>query len=123
MGLRPVRPNNQWVWSLRQEGIKGLGLCLLDLSHPFERTEPLSLPLPLPKRIQRKRWCPPLLLEDPYRLHQTHKWNQVGTIWHRDLWYNIHVIQHAILYDHCSEYGILQIGIRALMLNHLEMAY
>ena len=37
MGLRPVRPNNQWVWSLRQEGIKGLGLCLLDLSHPFEK--------------------------------------------------------------------------------------
>ena len=48
-----------------------------------------------------------MLLEDPYRLHQTHKMNQVGTIWHRDLWYIMHVIQHAILYDHCSEYGIL----------------
>ena len=72
MGLRPVRPNNQWVWSLRQEGIKGLGLCLLNLSHPFWKEQNLSLPLPLPERIQWKRWCPPLLLEDPYRLHQTH---------------------------------------------------
>ena len=44
-------------------------------------------------RNNSKKWYPPLLLENPYRLHRTHKWNQVGTIWHRVLWHNFHVIQ------------------------------
>ena len=58
-------------------GYKRLRLVSFELITSFERTEPLSLPLPLPERIQR--WCPPSALEDPYRL-QIHTWIQVGTI-------------------------------------------
>nr|CAN82600.1 hypothetical protein VITISV_032034 [Vitis vinifera] len=69
MGLRPVRPNNQWVWSLRQEGIKGLRLVSFGIITSFERTEPLSLPLPLPERIQRKV-VPSISLRRSIPLHQ-----------------------------------------------------
>ncbi|RVW68072.1 hypothetical protein CK203_064579 [Vitis vinifera] len=53
-GPKAREANNQWVWSIRQEGIKGLWLVSFVISHHFKRTEPLSLPLPLPERIQRK---------------------------------------------------------------------
>ena len=53
-------------------GYKRLRLVSFGSITSFWKEQNLSLPLPLPERIQWKRRCPPLLLEDPYRLHQTH---------------------------------------------------
>ena len=47
MGLRPVRPNNQWVWSLRQEGIKGLRLMSFEIITFFEKNLTALSPAPI----------------------------------------------------------------------------
>ena len=67
-------------------GYKRLRLVSFGSITSFERTEPLSFPLPLPERIQRKV-VPSISLRRSIPFHQkASKWIQVGSYLKTDCW-------------------------------------
>ena len=78
IGLRLVRPNSQWVWFLRQEGIKiGWSFCLFHyVIIPFEIKRNLFFPAPI-VRENSERGGALHNLRRSIHLQQNVKWTRV----------------------------------------------